>query len=97
MGSTSGRNPDDIRIGGTVKAFRDAHGLTRVQLAQSIGKGAKLIAAIEQGNRKATPPVRRLIADRLAFPLDAFTDDELAAQYLTVLRREVRPEAVTAA
>jgi transcriptional regulator with XRE-family HTH domain len=94
---TSGRNPDDIRIGGAIKALRDAHGLTRRQLAAAIGKGDKLIAAIEQGHRHATAPVQRLIVDRLAVPLDALSDEALLAEYLTTLRREVRPEAVTAA
>lgn len=97
MGTTSGRNPDDIRVGEKVKALREAHGLSRNQLAELSGIGSKLIAAIEQGNRKATAPARRQLVDQLRVPLDALEDDALFAEFLTVLRREVRPEVVTAA
>lgn len=97
MSNASVRNPDDIRIGAAVKALREAHGLSRVELGEAIGKSGKLIAAIEQANRHATAPVQRLLVDYLRVPLDALHDDGLLAEFLEPLRREVRPEVVTAA
>lgn len=73
MGDISGRNPDDIRVGATIKALRDAYGLSRTELGRAIGKSDKLIQAIELGERKATPEVCRKIADTLGVPLAAIT------------------------
>lgn len=73
MGDISGRNPDDIRTGATIKALRDAYGLSRTELGRAIGKSDKLVQAIEIGERKATPEVCRKIADTLGIPLAAIT------------------------
>jgi transcriptional regulator with XRE-family HTH domain len=97
VSDTSGRNPEDIRIGGVVKALREAHGLSRAQVGDAIGKSGKLIAALEQGHRHATAPVQRLLVDFFGVPLDALYDAVLLAEYLEPLRREVRPEVVSAA
>jgi transcriptional regulator with XRE-family HTH domain len=67
------RNPEDVRIGLTIKALRDKSGLTPAELGRAIGKSDKLIQAIERGERHATPPVCRRIADTLQVPLAAIT------------------------
>ena len=73
MSDISGRNPDDIRTGATIKALRSAYGLSRTELGRAIGKSDKLIEKVESGERKATPEVCRKIADRLGIPLAAIT------------------------
>jgi len=88
---------EDLRVSANMKQLREASGVTRHELGTAIERSGVLVGAIERGVRRATPKVRRLAADRLRIPLDALTDDELAAEFLAALRREVRPEAVTAA
>jgi transcriptional regulator with XRE-family HTH domain len=61
------------RVGATIKALREAHGLSRTELAKSIGKSMQLIGLIENGDRRATPEVCRKIADTLGVPLAAIT------------------------
>lgn len=70
---TSVRDPEDVRIGATIRALRDAYGLSGTELARLIGVSAPLISLIESGDRKATPPVCRSIADKLGIPLAAIT------------------------
>jgi transcriptional regulator with XRE-family HTH domain len=65
--------PEDIRVGATIQALREAHGLTRAELARAIGKSEQLIGFIERGERHATPPVCKSIADTLRIPLAAIT------------------------
>jgi transcriptional regulator with XRE-family HTH domain len=71
VSDTSVHNPDDIRIGATIKALREAYGLSRTEMGRAIGRSDKLLQKIETGERKATPEVRRAIADRLGIPLAA--------------------------
>lgn len=71
MGDISDKRPEDIRVGATVRALREAHGLSSDQLATAIGKSPQLIRAIETGSRHATPQVCRRIADTLRIPLAA--------------------------
>lgn len=66
-------DPEDIRVGATIAALREAHGLKRSELARAIGKSEQLIGFIERGERHATPPVCRSIADTLGVPLAAIT------------------------
>jgi transcriptional regulator with XRE-family HTH domain len=61
------------RVGATIKALRDAHGLSREQLATAVGKSTQLIGFIENGKRRATPEVCRKVADTLGVPLAAIT------------------------
>lgn len=73
MSDTPGWPPEDIRVGATIKALREAHGLSSDQLARAIGKSGPLVRAIEVGRRRATPQVCRKIADTLGIPLAAIT------------------------
>jgi transcriptional regulator with XRE-family HTH domain len=67
------RDPEDIRVGATIKALREAHGLTAVELGRAVGKSEQLIHAVENGSRHATPQVCRRIVDTLGIPLAAIT------------------------
>lgn len=69
-------DPEDIRVGAIVRALREAHGLTAIELGRAIGKSEGLITAIERGFRHATPQVCRVLADRFRVPLAVFTFED---------------------
>lgn len=73
MGDNPARQPEDIRVGATIRALREAHGLSSDQLARAIDKSGPLLRAIEVGKRHATPQVCRRVADTLGIPLAAIT------------------------
>lgn len=70
---TDTRDPEDIRVGATIRALREAYGLTAAGLGRLIGKSEALVTAVERGERSATPEVCRTIADKLRIPLAAIT------------------------
>lgn len=70
---TDTRDPEDIRVGATIRALRDAYGLKAHELGALIGKSEALITAIERGDRHATTEVCRDIAGKLRIPLAAIT------------------------
>jgi transcriptional regulator with XRE-family HTH domain len=72
------QDPEDVRVGATIKALREAHGLKRTELARAIRKSEPLISAIERGDRHATPEVCRAVADTLGIPLAAITVKDYA-------------------
>lgn len=76
---TDTRDPEDIRVGATIRALRGAYGLKAAELALLIGKSEALVTAIERGERKATSEVCRAIADKLGIPLAAITVEGYAA------------------
>jgi len=73
VSDNSDRPPEDLRVGATIKALREAHGLSTDQLARAIGKSGQLVRAVEVGRRHATPQVCRKIADTFGVPLAAIT------------------------
>jgi len=73
MQVTDTRKPEDIRIGATIRALREAHGLSAAQMAALIGKSKPLLTAVERGERTATPEVCKAIAGKLGIPLAAIT------------------------
>jgi transcriptional regulator with XRE-family HTH domain len=70
---TKALDPEDVRVGATIRALREAYGLERAELATAIGKSEQLVGFIERGERRATPPVCRDIAKTLGIPLAAIT------------------------
>lgn len=66
-------DPEDVRVGATIKALREAHGLSGTELARLIGVSQQLVSFIERGERHATPAVCRAVADKLGIPLAAIT------------------------
>jgi transcriptional regulator with XRE-family HTH domain len=73
VSDTAQQDPEMIRVGATIKALRDAHGMSRNELAKAIGKSVQLLGFIEGGTRRATPEVCRKVADTLGIPLAAIT------------------------
>lgn len=73
MPDTTTRDPEDIRVGATIRALREAYGLKAEELARLIGKSKPLLTAIERGERTATPEVCKAIAGKLNIPLAAIT------------------------
>ena len=67
------RDPENVRIGATIKALREAHGLTVTELARLIGVSHPLVSLMESGHRKATIASCREIARVLRVPLAAIT------------------------
>lgn len=70
---TDTRDPEDIRVGATIRALREAYGLTAAGLGGLIGKSEALVTAVERGERHATLAVCRDIAGKLKLPLAAIT------------------------
>lgn len=90
--SNGSHNAEDIRIGRNIKDLREAFGVSRRDLGTLIGRCESAVGHLERGDRGASAPVRRLIADALGVPLIALTDDDTCRQYLAILTRQVRPQ-----
>lgn len=90
-------NPENIRIGGIVKDFREARGLSRLELGNLVGCQYNTIGAIERAQRNCTAPMRRKIVDALGVPLSVFTNNAIRREHLNALRNEVRPLETNAA
>lgn len=65
--------PEEVRIGATIKALREAHGLTVTELARGIGVGHSLVSLIESGERRATMANCQAVARLLNVKLAAIT------------------------
>jgi transcriptional regulator with XRE-family HTH domain len=66
-------DPEAVRLGATIRALREAHGLTVPQLAAAIGLSDRYLRYIESGEKKVTPQVCHSIAGTLNVPLAAIT------------------------
>jgi len=72
-------------LGGTVRAIREARGITQQQLADEVGITKAYVSKIERDRRLASPAVIVALARALALPVTAITvnldklADELAA------------------
>jgi transcriptional regulator with XRE-family HTH domain len=73
MATDSERDPEDVRVGATIKALREAHGLSATELARAIGVSGPLISLIESGDRRATIVNCQAIANVLGVRLAAIT------------------------
>lgn len=78
---TSGTNPELIRVGATVKAIREARGMTQEQLSQAAMLSRAYVSNIEAGRKKASIKAVARIADALHVPQISIiaTDTEVAA------------------
>ena len=54
-------DPENVRIGALIRGLRQAKKLTAKELGDAIGCSEPLITAIERGQRRAVPDVRRKI------------------------------------
>lgn len=66
-------DPENVRVGATIRALRELNELTAAELGRAIDKSEALITAIERGERKATVAVCRDIAKKFRLPLAAIT------------------------
>lgn len=70
---TTALDPENVRVGATIKALREAHELTVTELARAIGVSHSLISLIESGERRATLANCREMARVFRVPLAAIT------------------------
>jgi transcriptional regulator with XRE-family HTH domain len=66
-------DPEAVRLGATIRALREAHGLKIVELARAADRSADYLSNVEAGRKKASPYLCRAIADTLGIPLAAIT------------------------
>lgn len=60
--------------GPTVRALREALGITHGHFAIDVGISPGYLSNIEAGRKQPAPAVMRAMADRLGVPLDAITN-----------------------
>lgn len=73
MPSDTAPDPENVRVGATIRALREPRGLTAAELGRAIGKSEDLITAIERGERRATIVNCQAIANVLKVPVAAIT------------------------
>lgn len=66
-------DPEAVRVGATIRALRDAHGLKIVELARAVGVADSHISNVEAGRRTPSMALCRRIAETLGLPLAAIT------------------------
>ncbi|MFC9660050.1 helix-turn-helix transcriptional regulator [Nocardia sp. NPDC127606] len=64
---------DKVRVGATIKALRNARGLSGASLAQSVGISSGHLTNIEAGRRACLLPLARRIAQSLNVDVKAIT------------------------
>jgi transcriptional regulator with XRE-family HTH domain len=73
MPSDTTAHPENVRVGATIRALREAHELTVTELARALGVSHTLISLIESGQKRATMANCREIARIFRVPLAAIT------------------------
>lgn len=64
---------EDVRVGATVRALREAYGWKLSKFAVAIETTHGHLANIEAGRKRLTPVMARRVADTLGVPLAAIT------------------------
>lgn len=67
------RNPEDVRVGATIRALREAYGLSLEELGRAIEKSSRYLRYIEAGDKPAGIILCRQIANAIGVPLAAIT------------------------
>jgi transcriptional regulator with XRE-family HTH domain len=91
------RDPEQVRVGATIKALREAYGLSTEELGKAIEKSARLIRYLESGEKPVSTVLCRKIADQLGVPLAAITMADYAEIREPPTRRAQRVTADSAA
>jgi transcriptional regulator with XRE-family HTH domain len=86
-------DPEDKRVGATIKALRDAHGLKLGELAVALGISHAYLSNIEAGRKHAPLATCRQIAKLLRIPLAAIT----IANYAEIREAAAKSAATVAA
>ena len=82
MADTKTRDPEAVRRGATIKALREAYGLSAAKLVEPMDISRRYLSYIEAGDKLAPVALCRQIADRMRIPLAAIMVDGLAADYI---------------
>lgn len=79
--NTAGLDPELVRVGATIKALREARGMTQEQLSQAADLSRAFIANVEAGRKKASTKAVARIAAALHVPQISImvTPNEVAA------------------
>jgi transcriptional regulator with XRE-family HTH domain len=72
---TDTKNPEDVRVGATIRALREAHELKTIELAAAVGISQPYLSNIEAGRKSAPMALCRKIARVLRVPVAAITID----------------------
>lgn len=67
------RDPENVRVGQTLRAFRKASGLKLGEMAVALGISSAYMSNIEAGRKAASLPLCRQAAKILRVPLAAIT------------------------
>lgn len=67
------KNPENVRVGATLRAFRKAHGLKLVEMAVALGISHAYLSNIEAGRKAAPMDLCKHAAKVLRVPLAAIT------------------------
>jgi transcriptional regulator with XRE-family HTH domain len=70
---TDAKDPEDERVGATIKALRDAHGLKLGEMAVALGISHAYLSNIEAGRKHAPVALCQQIAKLLRVKLAAIT------------------------
>lgn len=70
---SNAKDPENIRVGATIRALRDAHGLKLGELAVALGISHAYLSNIEAGRKAAPLALCRQVAKLLRIPLAAIT------------------------
>jgi DNA-binding XRE family transcriptional regulator len=73
---TDEKDPEDVRVGATIKALRDAHGLKAVELAVALGISSAYMSNIEAGRKHAPIAICQQIAKLFRVKLAAITIED---------------------
>jgi transcriptional regulator with XRE-family HTH domain len=64
-------DPEDERVGATIRALTDAHGWRVGELAAALGMSHSYVSNVMAGRKRANPQLCRKVADLLQVPLAA--------------------------
>jgi transcriptional regulator with XRE-family HTH domain len=82
------KDPENVRVGETIRALRKAHGLKLIELAVALGISHAYLSNIEAGRKAAPIPLCRQAAKILRVPLAAITIADYAGISAAVEKAE---------
>lgn len=83
-------DPEDVRIGATIRALSEAHGWKVGELAAALDMSHSYVSNVMAGRKRASPPLCRKIADLLRVPLAALVSGEEYAKAASLASGEVQ-------
>ncbi len=86
------RNPENVRVGATIKALRKAHELKLIEMAVALGISHAYLSNIEAGRKAAPMALCRQAAKILRVPLAAIT----IADYAEISEADEKVKAAAA-